>query len=98
MTINAEINKEKISINLYDTMGQERYYSIIKSYIRGANGILLFFDVTNKYSFENIKNWIYDIKEVDNNDKEIILIGNKIDLVDKRVISKKKSKRSGKKI
>ena len=78
LTINAEINKEKITIELFDTAGQERYLSLSKIYIRNADGILLFFDVTNKESFESIDKWISDIKKVDKNDKEIIMIGNKI--------------------
>ena len=93
LTINAEINKEKIKIKLYDTAGQERYSDMQQNYIRDAYGILLFFDINNKQSFENIMDkWMSNIKDVDQTDKEIILIGNKIDVNDKRVIYKREAK------
>ena len=50
------------------------------------------FDVTNKESFESIDRWISDIKEVGENDKVIIFIGNKIDATDQREINKKDAK------
>ena len=90
LIIDAEINKEKIKIQLFDTAGQERFHSISQKYIREAHGVLLLFDVTNKESFDTIEQWISEIKELNNID--IILIGNKIDKIDKRVISKKKAK------
>ena len=93
ITINAEINKEKVNIQLLDTAGQEIYESISKNYIRISNGILLMFDVTNRESFESINKWISNIKDIeDRKNKEIILIGNKIDDTENRVISKKEAK------
>ena len=91
MTINAEINKEKVNIQLFDTAGQERYKSLSKNYIKNADGILLLFDVTNKDSFESLDQWIFEINETENN-IGIILIGNKIDDTENRVISKKEAK------
>ena len=93
LKIDAEINKEKINIQLFDTAGQERYRSIAKNYIRNADGILLLYDVTDEESFETVDQWISYIKEIDDeNNIEIILIGNKIDEIEKRLISKKKAK------
>ena len=90
---NAEINKEKINIQLFDTAGQERYHSLAKNYIRNADGVLLLYDVTNEESFKSVDQWISYIKEIDDENKiEIILIGNKIDEIEKRLISKKKAK------
>ena len=88
----AEFNNEKFYVKISDTAGQERFLSIAKSYIRDADGILLFFDVTKKESFENIEKWISIIKDTIGDDSKIILIANKIDTTDDRVIYKKDAK------
>ena len=51
-----QINKggESIKVSIYDTAGQERFQRIIKHYYRGANGVLLTFDISNKNSFEKL--------------------------------------------
>ena len=84
-TIYLENNK-KIKVQIWDTAGQDRFLAITKNYYRGANGILLVFDVTNSSSFEHIKNWIEQIKEEASDKIIIYLIGNKIDCIDNRVI------------
>ncbi len=86
--ISAEINKEKVEVQLFDTAGQEKFRSIPKNYYKDVDSILLMFDVTNKDSFEAIEQWISSIKDNVHNSK-IILIGNKIDLNEKRIINKK---------
>uniref|UniRef100_A0A0B7AYR6 SOCS box domain-containing protein n=1 Tax=Arion vulgaris TaxID=1028688 RepID=A0A0B7AYR6_9EUPU len=48
-------------IRLYDTGGQERYRSLTSSYYRGAHGVLLMFDLTNKKSMENLETWLSDL-------------------------------------
>ena len=82
------INKNNFNIRLqiWDTAGEERFRSITKNIFRNANGILFVYDITNKESFVNIKNWI---KDTENIDKEIkgLIIGNKIDLEEERKIS-----------
>ena len=45
----------KINVRIYDTAGQEKYRSIIKNYFKGSNGVFVFFDLTNKNSFDNLK-------------------------------------------
>ena len=82
-----EIDSKKVKMQIWDTAGQERFKNIISSYYRGAHGILLLYDVTDKESFKNISNWLIEIEK--NASKNIlrILIGNKCDLEDKRVIT-----------
>ncbi len=93
ITINAEVNKDNVYFDLYDTAGQERYESISKNYYKQVDGILFFFDVTNEDSFKRIDNWIYNIKQLEDiNNFEMILIGNKIDQNEERKISKKEAK------
>ena len=92
----AEIYKEKFVVNIFDTAGQERYRSLSIQYIRNANGILLFYDVTKEESFTNLDEWIDKINELNTN-CEIILIANKIEGSDKRVVSKKEGKEKAEK-
>ncbi len=78
--------KKNFEISLIDTAGQERFKSLTKSYYKGADGILLIYDVTNEESFKNVSNWINSIYEelgnLQNSKYIIFLIGNKIDLVE----------------
>ena len=73
-------------IQIWDTAGQERYKTISKSYIKGANGILLVYDVTQRGSFEGIKNWVKQIKDLVSSRVNVVLIGNKIDLENQREV------------
>ena len=93
INILAEICNEKLLIELWDTAGQERFKSVTKAYFKGADGILLMFDVTNKESFKTVHDWYTSIEENKDKDTKIILIGNKIDLNDKRVITKVEAKK-----
>ena len=80
-------NGKKVKVQLWDTAGQERFRTIAKSYYKGAHGIILVYDVTNQKSFDNIKNWVNQIKEEASSKVCILLIANKIDS-DERVVSK----------
>ena len=86
-------NKKKLKVQIWDTAGQDRFLAITKNYYRGANGILLVFDVTSNSSFEHIKNWIEQIKEEANERIIIYLVGNKIDCSNNRVISNEEGKK-----
>jgi Ras-related protein Rab-8A len=71
-----------LSLQIWDTAGQERFRTITTSYFRGAQGILLVYDVTDRNSFMCIKNWVDEIDR--NADKHVnkILMGNKCDVED----------------
>ena len=78
---------KNININIIDTAGEERYRAITKTYYKGSNGIILIYDITNRKSFEHIKEWIDSIKSSldSSNEKKytIFLLGTKLDLVNK---------------
>ena len=76
-----------VKVQVWDTAGQERYRSITNAYYRGAEGILIVFDVTKKESFENIQNWINEVTVYTGKDVIMICLGNKNDL--KKGIDKK---------
>ena len=81
------IDDKKIKMQIWDTAGQERFKNIIASYYRGAHGILLLYDVTDKDSFKNLSNWLIEIEKNASKNVLKVLIGNKCDLEDKRVVS-----------
>ena len=81
------IDEKKIKMQIWDTAGQERFKNIIASYYRGAHGILLIYDVTDKDSFKNLSNWLIEIEKNASKNVLKVLIGNKTDLEDKRVIT-----------
>ena len=75
-----------VKVQVWDTAGQERYRSITNAYYRGAEGILVVFDLTNKESFNNIQNWIKEVTIYTGEDVIFMCLGNKSDL--KKEISK----------
>ena len=85
-----------VKIQIWDTAGQDRFRSITKNYYKGAHGIILIYDITNQKTFENVKNWINQIKEEVSNKVTIILVGNKIDDEDHRVVSTEQGEKMAK--
>ena len=73
-------NGKNIKLQIWDTAGQDRFRAITKNYYKGANGIILIYDVTNLQTYENVKNWINQIREEANPNVVIYLAGNKIDV------------------
>ncbi|XP_033726379.1 ras-related protein Rab-8A isoform X1 [Pecten maximus] len=85
-----ELDGKKIKLQIWDTAGQERFRTITTAYYRGAMGIMLVYDITNEKSFENIRNWIRNIEEHASQDVEKMILGNKCDMNDKRMVSKER--------
>lgn len=82
--------KLSLCLQIWDASGQGRFCTIIRSYSRGAQGILLVYDITNKWSFEGINRWI---KEVDEHAPGIpkVLVGNRLHLAFKRQVAAKQA-------
>ena len=94
---NVQLDDGKmVKIQIWDTAGQDRFRSITKNYYKGAHGIILIYDITNQKTFENVKNWINQIKEEVSNKVTIILVGNKIDDEDHRVVSTEQGEKMAK--
>jgi len=87
-----ELEGKRIKLKIWDTAGQERFRTITTAYYRGAMGILLVYDVTDDKSFANIRNWIRNIEQHASENVNKILIGNKCDLVDKKVVDTSRGK------
>jgi small GTP-binding protein len=75
-----DLGGAKVKLQIWDTAGQERYKSVTRSYYRGAMGCLIVYDVTNRSSYENVPQWLSDVRQLAGNDVVVMLIGNKIDL------------------
>ena len=68
-----------VKVQLWDTAGEERFRTIAKSYYKGAHGIVLIYDVTNRKTYDNIRKWMNQIKDDSSSNISIILVANKID-------------------
>ncbi|XP_026659519.1 ras-related protein RABD1-like isoform X2 [Phoenix dactylifera] len=76
----------------WDTAGQERFRTITSSYYRGAHGIIIVYDVTEMESFNNVKQWLNEIDRYANDSVCKLLVGNKCDLVENKVVETEKAK------
>ena len=76
-----------MKLQIWDTAGQERFRTITVSYFKGAHGIVLVYDVTERDSFENIQHWVHQIRENADERVRLILVGNKCDRRSERVVS-----------
>ena len=85
MTLN---NGKNVKLQIWDTAGQDRFRAITKNYYKGANGIILIYDVTNPKTFDNVKSWISQIREEASQNVVIYIAGNKIDMEEDRKIKK----------
>eukprot|EP00992_Anisonema_acinus_P001207 TRINITY_DN10410_c0_g1_i4.p1 TRINITY_DN10410_c0_g1~~TRINITY_DN10410_c0_g1_i4.p1 ORF type:complete len:202 (-),score=47.30 TRINITY_DN10410_c0_g1_i4:110-715(-) len=81
-----ELDGKTIKLQIWDTAGQERFRTITSSYYRGAHGIIVVYDVTDMESFNNVKTWLSEIDKYATDNVNKLLVGNKCDLVVKKVV------------
>ena len=77
---------KRIKAQIWDTAGQERFHAIAPNYYRRAAGIILVYDITCKHSFERVKFWLDEFETSGNPNALVIIVGNKVDLEDKREV------------
>lgn len=83
-----EIDKKIVKLQIWDTAGQERFRAIVAHYYRGANGILLVFDITNHESFQHLRDWMAELQRRDvPRSTHIKIIANKLDSKDSASVS-----------
>lgn len=78
-----DVMDKRVKLTIWDTAGQERFRTLTSSYYRGAQGVVMVYDVTRRDSFENLEQWLKEIKLYSPNNGEGVvklLVGNKIDL------------------
>lgn len=83
----ATIEGNTVKMMIWDTAGQERFYTIAKAYFRGALAVILVFDITDRKSFDQLPRWLRDARVEADPHCSVILVGNKSDLGDQRVVS-----------
>ena len=86
-TKNLVYNGTKVTLQIWDTAGQERYRVITKSFIKGTDGIIFMYDITQKESFINVKKWIEETEGENPGDVKKIIVGNKIDKEEDRQVT-----------
>ncbi len=80
-----------IKLLIWDTAGQERFKSITKTFYKGAQVVIICFDLTNEISFEDVDIWLEEIRKEKRGDPIIVLVGTKSDLTSSRVITKEEA-------
>ena len=84
---NIKIEDKIYRIQIWDTAGQETFISITRAYYKNSVCACVVYDITNRNSFQNIKSWIEDCKKQSPKSVFLVLIGNKIDLENKREVT-----------
>lgn len=93
VTLSQNDQKFKVKVQVWDTAGQERFRTITNAYYRGAEAVVLVYDVTDKHSFNKLSYWMDEVTEHTTNRNPIkVVVGNKTDDVDKRQITKEEGK------
>ncbi|KAK4535972.1 hypothetical protein CDCA_CDCA06G1997 [Cyanidium caldarium] len=80
-----------VKLQIWDTAGQERFRTITSSYYRGAHGIIIVFDVTDAESFQNVSTWVSEIEHYASESVCKLLVGNKTDLDEQRVVTREQA-------
>jgi len=84
---NVMIDDKSVKLQIWDTAGQERFKTITSAYYRGADGIIIVYDITDRNSFAHIKDWLDDVNKYTDDNPLKIIVGNKIDLIKDKQIS-----------
>jgi len=83
---NVMVDDKSVKLQIWDTAGQERFKTITSAYYRGADGIIIVYDITDRNSFAHIKDWLDDVNKYTDDNPLKIIVGNKIDLIkDKQI-------------
>ena len=86
------LENKQVNLQIWDTAGQERFRTITSAYYRGAHVIVVVYDVSDQASFTNLKHWLNEITNYGPPNVEKLIVGNKIDLQKKRVVSEEVAK------
>ena len=76
----------RVKINIWDTVGQEKFRNLTKQYYRNCQGAIIAFDLTRKDSFDGVQKWIDDLEDYNAN-IPILIVGNKSDLIKEREVN-----------
>ncbi|XP_005099164.1 dnaJ homolog subfamily C member 27 [Aplysia californica] len=88
-----ELQGVDLRVHLWDLSGSSEYFDVRNELYSGTDAIFLVYDVTNMASFESLDQWIREVKRYANGDPEIFIVGNKIDLKQKRAVTSTEGKK-----
>jgi small GTP-binding protein len=92
-------DEEEIKLEVWDTVGQEKYKAMAQIFFKNSNAVILIYDITNKESFEQLKNyWIDKINEYNSNDLTLAVAANKSDLYMKEQVKEEEGREFAQKI
>ena len=77
-----KVNNKHIKLQIWDTAGQESFRAITRSFYRNAHGVILMYDLTRLDSFENLKDWLREVRQNSDPDTTVYLVGNQLDLAE----------------
>jgi Ras-related protein Rab-7A len=96
LTKEVSLEERVVTMQIWDTAGQERFQSLGVAFYRGADACILVFDVTSKKSFDALDTWrdefLVQASPANPNDFPFVVLGNKIDLKESRVVTMKEAK------
>lgn len=87
------IRDKTIKLQVWDTAGQQSFKSITRAYYKGSIAAILVFDVTSEKSFEDLNNWLFEIRNHSHQKINIVLVGNKKDLSSEREVSEERAQK-----
>ena len=82
---------KEVSVKIWDTAGQERFKTLTYAFYKRADGVIVAFDMTEQESFKNVTGWMESISQNADDGIAKILVGNKVDLEDSRVVPREKA-------
>jgi len=87
-----DLDGKTVKLQIWDTAGQERFRTITSSYYRGAHGIIIVYDISDRESFDNVKQWLNEIDRYACENVNKLLVGNKCDMDSKRQVDFEEAK------
>ena len=87
-TKQIDLDDRLIKLQIWDTAGHEKFRTITTSYYKSAHAIIILYDITQKASFDHIRNWITEIDKFGKQGVLKVIVGNKLDMENKRKITK----------
>jgi len=88
-----QVNNKTVKAQFWDTAGQEKYRAIASAYYKNAHGAIIVYDITRRDSFENVDNWLKELRENGEKNIQIMVVGNKCDLEHERQVTKEDSRK-----
>ena len=85
--LDLQMNNKSVKAQFWDTAGQEKYRAIASAYYKNAHGAIVVYDITRRETFENVDNWLKELKEHGDNNIQIMVLGNKADMESERQVS-----------